>query len=150
MTGRIIAIALATILIVFVICQPEQLYKNTFVNQLASVDVLSLFAVILTVTLAAVASIIVSINRIVLMLPEPRDEAKAAAAEVKKQVKRSDWIIFWGFILAAIALILKGFFPANIHIVSSIHAFIIWMLALYCLSLYDIYSVLFAAIEKEI
>lgn len=149
MIPRIIAIVLLGVLLALAICKPEILVENRFLAAFISQEVLALMAIILTVTLAAVANIIVTINRLVRSVESPSEGLKVAAEEAKLQVKRSAWLIFYGFVCAAIVLFIKGFPNISDDGVAMCNALIVWLLSLYCLALFEIYSVLFEATERE-
>lgn len=149
MIHAFLAIGLAIVLSVMAISRPEWLSENTFLASFITHEALALMAVILTVTLAAVGNVIVSINRLVSRVESASEELKQSAAEAKSQIKRSAWLIFYGFVFAVIVMFVKGLSMENSQIIAICNAIIIWLIGLYCLALHDIYAVLFEATERD-
>lgn len=108
-------------------------------------------AVILTITLASVANIHLSLNALVLRRFRSNPQIKEAAIEVKKEMNENAWLIFWSFLVTAILLVAKGSFPDTNYIAHSIiHGIALWILLLYFLCMYDIYKVVFGIVELEL
>lgn len=142
-------IALATVIAVTVICKPEWLAENAFLVSFANHEVLALMAVILTVTLASVANIHMTLNRIVARRFNNNEELKTAAAEVKGELKDNAWYIFWGFTLTIVVLLVKGLNAEDTLIVSISNGIVVWTLFLFILCMHDIYKVVFGIADLE-
>ena len=88
-----------------VVCEPQWLSNNAFLNGFVSHEILALKAVILTVTLASVANIHLALNRIVVSRFGSQASLTEAAKSVKKEINDNAWYIFWGFIATIFALV---------------------------------------------
>lgn len=131
------------------ISKPDWLSKNEFLKQVISHEVLALMAVILTVTLASVANIHLALNRVVNDRFKHNNEMKLLAEDVKKEIRDNAWMIFWGFSLTIFALFVKGISPENLSLVAMINAFVLWILGLYIMCMYDIYKVVFGVADID-
>lgn len=144
----VILVALAAVLAIACICQPNLLSQNTILNGLMNHEVLALMAVILTVTLASVANIHLAINRVVTKKFDNDPELKAAASEVKKELKDNSWYIFWGFLAALILIVAEGSIDSELA-TAIIYAGVIWILGLYLMCMYDVYQVAFGVVDMD-
>lgn len=142
-------IVLAGVIIGMITCHPEWLAENEFIDSFVGADVLSLMAVILTVTLASVANIHLALNRIVAKRFLNAPKLKDAANGVKKELTDNAWFIFWGFVVTVLALAIKGINADDMIWSASVNGFVIWMLGLYILCMFDIYSVVFGLVDLE-
>lgn len=149
MIHALLAIGLAIVLLAMAISRPEWLSNNAFLASFITHEALALMAIILTVTLAAVGNIIVSINRLIARVDGASKELKQAASEAKRQIKRSAWLIFYGFIIAVVVMFVKGLSTEDSQIIAVCNGIILWLIGLYCLALHDIYAVMFEATERD-
>jgi len=144
-------IAFALFLAVCIVCKPEFLSDNTFLRGFINHEILALMAVIMTITLASVANIHISLNSLVLRRFGGNEPLKEAAAGVKKEMTDNAWLIFWGFLVTAIVLVAKGAFDdKNVLAYAITHGVCLWFLLLYFLCMYDIYKVVFGIVELEL
>lgn len=144
-----ILIAFALFFAVATVCKPDFLARNTFLLGFVNHEVLALLSVILTVTLASVANIHLTMNKIVANKFGNNPKLKDAATEVKNELKDNCWYIFWGFVAAAILLVAKGSIPNGDLALSIIHGMVLWILALYVLCMYDVYQVVFGIVDMD-
>ena len=132
-----------------VVCEPQWLSSNAFLNSFVSHEILALKAVILTVTLASVANIHLALNRIVVNRFGSQASLTEAAKSVKKEINDDAWYIFWGFIVTIVALVGKGAFDGNVQVVAASHGVALWVLLLYLVCMYDIYKIVFGVVDLE-
>lgn len=150
MVGKKFSLVLVAALLVLAFhLNVEALANNDFLKGFVNHEVLALMAVILTVTLASVANIHLALNRIVSKRFNGDEDLKHAALDVKKQLTDNAWYIFWGFCLSVVALLVKGHYPGVSEVVAAVHGFVLWLLALFILCMYDIYKVVFGIVNLE-
>ncbi len=141
---RNLLIALGVVLAVIVVCKSHWLSNNTFLMDFIGYEVLAIMAIILTVTLASVANINLSINQMVANSPRKDDKNfQDAANDVKREVKETAWYIFWGFVGTTIVLLVKGLNEQHDIVIAVSNGLIVWVLFLYIACMHDIYSVSF-------
>lgn len=150
MIKKIIIVGFAFLLSCITVSREEWLSGNVILKDMINHEIIALFAVVVTVTLASVANIHLSLNRIVLGKFQGNQELKEKAKEVMKHLKENSWYIFYGFGLTFLAIIFKGANIDNNFIVASVHAFCLWMLMLYGICLLDIYKVVFGLVDLEL
>lgn len=149
MVKAILLTAVAIFLASTTVCMPNLFGENAFLQGFVTHEILALMAVILTVTLASVANIHLSLNRIVITKFSTRKEMVEAAQSVKKELSDNAWYIFWGFAAVIILLIAKGI-SKNLFLQSAVNAACIWVLLVYILCMYDIYRVVFGLTKLEL
>lgn len=132
-----------------VVCKPEWLSDNTFLKDFISFEILSLLAVILTVTLASVANIHLSINRIIIRHLSGNGEQARLAEEIKNEIKANAWTIFYSFFFAVLVLFVKGLNGSDNLVVSVCNAAMLWLLLLNLLCILDIYRVIYGIVDLE-
>lgn len=148
--AKIVAlIVLAGVVAGVVVCRPHWLSENEFLKQFVSHEVLGLMSVILTVTLASVANIHLALNRIVIRRFKSDPKLRSAAEGVKGELKDNVWLIFWGFVLAIVVLLVKGLNEGDQLVVAITTGIVIWALFLFILCMYDIYKVVFGIVDLE-
>jgi hypothetical protein len=125
------------------------LTENTFLKGFINHEVVSLMAVIMTVTLASVANIHLAINRLVAVRLQNVPALRDAASEVKNEVNDNAWLIFGGFVAAVLTLIVGGAFASSIYVGAGVNAVVLWILALFITCMYDIYRVVFGIVALE-
>jgi hypothetical protein len=148
---RIIAIiglfALGTVLTVLTICQPHVLSDNTFLVGFVTHEIMAFLVVVLTITFASVANINLQITNMVRGLSNPEAQRRVEAqlaSPLRSEVNSSAWLLFWAFVVCAVALVLKGAFSTNVYVVSGVHAVGIVVTAINAVVLYDIHKTIFA------
>jgi small basic protein len=148
---RVIAIvalfALGTVLGVLTICQPGALANNTFLGSFVSHEIMAFLIVVLTITFASVANIHLQITNMVRSLSAPEAQRRVEtelAAPLRREINSSSWLLFWAFVVCALALVLKGQFPENAYVVSFVHATAIVVTTINAIVLYDIHQTIFA------
>lgn len=144
-------IAFALFVAVATIYKPEFLGTNTFLTGFVNHEILALMAVILTITLASVANIHMSLNALILRRFRNNPEIRKVALDVKTEMNDNAWLIIWGFLITVIVLVTKGCFEASNHLAQSIaNGIALWLFLLYFLCLYDIYRVVFGIVQLEL
>ncbi len=143
MINKVILIALAAVLTCVVTYRPEWLSANTFLDGFVNHEILALFAVVLTVTLASVANIHLSINRMIAHSFSNDAIAREMANKIKSEIRDNSRIIFFSFFAALFALIIKGLMPSEAIHISAVNGFLIWVLVLNLLTIMDVYNVVY-------
>lgn len=141
-------IAISTVLAVIVICHPALLSQNTILLNLVNHEILSLLAVIMTVTLASVANVNLTLNRIVAQRFKNNKTMKLAASEVKGELKDNCWYIFWGFFVASLLVFFRGSVSDTLSI-AVINAIVVWIFFLYLFCMFDVYQVVFGISDMD-
>ncbi len=142
-------IVLAGLILATVICRPYWLSDNDFLNRFLNYEALAIMAVILTVTLASVANINLSLNQIVIRHFNGNEVLKDYATNVKRQMKENAWYIFGGFVLTVVVLLVKGLNEKNEMIIAVSNGLIVWVLFLFIACMLDIYKVFFGVVDLE-
>ena len=127
----------------------EWLHSNEFLKEFISHELISLLAVVLTVTLASVANIHLAINRIVANYLSHSAEQKKVAEKIKAEIKGNAWVIFWSFAVAIVILFVKGLNQSDPLIVAVCNASMLWILLLNLLCILDIYRVIYGVVDLE-
>lgn len=130
------------------VCEPAWLAENTFLDALMSHELVALLVVILTITFASVANIHLAISRMVRQMPDPQ-AAAGAANGVRREINSNAWTIFVAFLGALGALVVKGAWNEQVHVVAASHAVGLTILLLNVLILHDIYRSIFALAEAS-
>ncbi|MGR3813258.1 MAG: hypothetical protein ACU0AU_04125 [Cognatishimia activa] len=147
MINIILLLGLATFLGSVAVCRPEYLSENKFLVDFVDHEAIALLAVILTITLASVANIHLSINRVLLRTQKKQDLLEAAKM-VKSETKDDAWYIFFGFIASLLLVIWKGG-TSSTDVLAIIHAAMIWIFGLYLVCMYDIHKIIFGLADLE-
>lgn len=142
-------IGFGVVLASMLVCKPEWLSDNTFLQGFISFEILSLLAVILTVTLASVANIHLAINRIIAKHLAGNAEQVSVAEDIKTEIKSNAWTIFYSFFFAVAILFVKGLNEADAFVVSACNAAMLWLLFLNLMCILDIYRVIYGIVDLE-
>lgn len=142
-------IGFGAVLASIVVCKPEWMSDNTFLKGFITFEILSLLAVILTVTLASVANIHLAINRIIAKHLSGNFAQVKVAEEIKAEIKSNAWTIFYSFFFAVAILFIKGLSEADTLIVSTCNASMLWILFLNLMCILDIYRVIYGIVDLE-
>jgi hypothetical protein len=146
----IFLIVLAGVIFCASISAPMFLAQNTFLKSFITHEILALISVILTVTLASVANIYLSINKVISTKFAANDQAKAAAARVKKEIKEDCYYIATGFCATAMLLLAKGAIDErNLFWLSLINGASMWVLVFCLLCMIDVYQVAFGVANMD-
>lgn len=148
---NVIVLALTFLLLgAMVICRPAWLSSNSFLIDFVDHEAISLLAVILTITLASVANIHLSMNRILLAArSRPSADLVRSAQAVKSETRDDAWYIFWGFVIAILAVIFKGA-VINTTAIAVSHALVLFVYVLFLVCLRDIHRIIFGLAELEL
>jgi hypothetical protein len=104
----------------------------------------------MTVTLAAVATVRVSIARMAAEQFSSKPKIQAALSEVKDEITQNAWVIVFSFVAALFLVILEGSFDNSNDMHRAISfAFALWILGLHLLATFDVYRVMFAISDVE-
>ena len=142
-------IGLAVFLGSLVVCKPEWLNDNKFMDGFISFEILSLLAVILTVTLASVANIHLAINRIIAKHLAGNSAQVSLAEDIKSEIRSNAWVIFYSFIASVVILFVKGLNEADQLVLAICNATMLWVLFLNLLCILDIYKVIYGIVDLE-
>lgn len=131
---------------------PKILAENKFLVGFVTYEIMSFLIVIVTVTFASVANIHLSISK---TQAGVSDEAvrkrleEQFARPLRDDTRSSAWLLFWSMVICAIALLIKGQFPTEQHVVSAVHGVAILVLITNAVVLYDIYETVFALVGLD-
>lgn len=131
---------------------PQFLACNEFLKGFVTYEIMSFLIVIVTITFASVANIHLSINK---TQASVNDAAKRQhlednfAAPLREETSSSAWLLFWGLVICAICLFIKGQFPTNSYVVSGVHGIAVLILIMNAVVLYDIYSTVFGLVGLD-
>lgn len=123
-----------------VVCRPEWLASNTFVQDFVGPDLLSLLVVILTITFASVANIHLSLNRFQATATPSR---KQAIEDIRGEINDNAWLIFSAFIVCVVSLLAKGALTDPIGVAAT-DAICLLALLVNALVMHDLYHAIFA------
>ncbi|MFK8034356.1 MAG: hypothetical protein AB8B94_09455 [Hyphomicrobiales bacterium] len=122
--------------------RPELLAKNSFLNSIASHEILGILIVILTVTMASIGNIHLSLGRIRGKLAERGKDISAEISLARTELSENAWYLFGAFCIMIVALVVKGS-TQIIFWVSAVHSLVLIVLVLNLAILYDIYRSVF-------
>lgn len=141
-----ILFAFVAILGAIAVSKPVWLSSNVFLRDFISFEIIAVLVVILTITFASVANIHLALNRIE---AKAKGSRKSRIGEIRQEVNSDAWVIFWAFIVCVAALLIKGAFPQNVHIVAAANAVGLTVLLINALVLHTIYRAIFALVTVE-
>lgn len=145
-------IAAASVVLTLSVFWPGLLAGNKFLEAFATHEVLSFLVVILTITLASVANIHLTVHqsqaRIVDQAAREKLE-REAAGPLRAETKSSAWLLFWGLIVCIVAAFVKGVWPDSQFVLSLAHGTVVIIVILNFVVLYDIYETVFALVGVE-
>lgn len=140
-------IAAATIVCALTIAAPSVLAANTFLNGFVTHEILALLAVVLTITLASVANVHLTITRIIRSKFADENKGRLAAAPARSEINSNAWALFWAFLVCVAVLVLKGAYPTEVYLVSLMNGLALLVLLFNLLVLHDIYQTVFDLAE---
>lgn len=143
----VLMIAASTIVAALTITAPAVLARNAFLNGFVTHEILALLAVVLTITLASVANIHLTITRIIKSKFADEDKGRLAAAPARSEINSNAWALFWAFLTCVVVLVLKGAYPTEPYLVSLMNGSALLILFFNLLVLYDIYQTVFDLAE---
>lgn len=130
------------------IYDPSILGNNKFLCQFVTHEIMSFLIVILTITLASVANIHLSMTEALQRGLEDKSKRAKIEAEVgsgfRAEINSSAWLLFWAFVVCAISLLIKGAFSENLYVLSLVHGLAVTVVIVNLLVLYDIYQTIYA------
>lgn len=143
-----IMIGAAVIVGVLTICIPSALANNTFLNSFVTHEILALLAVVLTITLASIANVHLTITRIIKSKFADEDKGRLAASPVRAEINSNAWALFWAFLACVGVLLFKGSYPGEAYLVSLMNGAALLILLFNLLVLHDIYQTVFDLAES--
>lgn len=149
MVNKILLIAFATVTLSVSVCYPRLFLENNFLENFITFEVLNVLAVILTVTLASVANIHLSLNRIVRAAFRDREKGEHFASQVRKEINQNSWVLLFLFAASCVILFIKGHFENNGAALAVTNALMIIVIAAHLFVLYDIYSTVYKLVPAE-
>lgn len=141
-------IGLTTVVIAMTVVHPRLLANNKFLDAFVSHEILALLIVILTITLASIGNIHLTLSRIVRRF-KSHAEGELAAAPARQELDSNAWSLFWAFVACVVVLLVKGGFPTDAYIVSLMNGFALVILAFNMAVLHDIYSTVFDLVRQD-
>ncbi|TMM45343.1 hypothetical protein [Qipengyuania marisflavi] len=142
---------LLAVLLCVTIVAPEPLAGNKFLDGFVSHEIMAFLIVILTITFASVANIHLSVSRLQGSIRSAKARVeldKSFATPLRSETRSSAYLLFWAFCLCAVALLVKGQFPENDYVKSSVHSIAIVVVVTNAIVLYDIYKTVFALVAQ--
>lgn len=142
-----ISIASAIGVAIVTVWAPNILADNTFLQNYVTHEILSLLSVTMTITFASVANIHLAITKSLQSFVE--DPLKRARIEkthgqpMRREINSSAWLLFWAFLAIFSAVIIKGEWPDNKHVLSAVHGAGIVTTIINMLVIRDIYRTTF-------
>lgn len=135
-----VAISLATISIV----TPNILSENGFLVNFINHEILNILAVIVTVTLVSITQVHLEFGRI------ERRYKENVFAGARRELNQTTWALGSSFVLALIALILKGGLdPCELTAISLFNSFCLVLLLIATLSMIDIVMIMHIISSEE-
>lgn len=130
--------------------RPEVLAYNAFLGEMATPELVAILVIILTITLASVANIHLSLTR----LEDHLDERKVANAgseidEARREINGNAWLLSSVFCVFLALLLIKGHWPDDVWVLSVVHAGAIMAIVINLLVLHDIYSSIYALVTVK-
>lgn len=127
--------------------EPRWLAQNAFLNGYVNHEILALLAVILTITMASVANIHLSITRSLqsaIKDVEKRKKVEAkAATPLRNEINSSAWLLFWAFVVCFVVVLIKGQFPKSLTVASMVNGVGIVVTLVNLFVIRDIYKTTF-------
>lgn len=139
----VVIIAVSTFFGVLTVIQPGVLATNEFLQGFVSHEIIALLIVVLTITLASVGNIHLTLTRIVRKKFDNQSEGELAAAPARAEIDSSAWGLFWAFGLCILVLILKGAFPHGPYIVSAANGAALVILLFNLMVMHDLYKTVY-------
>lgn len=152
MTKLAIVVGMITVAISATFCVPDFFGKNAFLSAFITFELLNILIVILTVTLASIANIHLSLNRVARLKFKDRAKGAAHADEVRREINQNGWLLFWLFVISCVLVFFKGSLPVNspnVYWLSFVHSMGLVILFTSLLVLYDIYQVIYSLVKID-
>jgi hypothetical protein len=127
---------------------PHLLADNNFLNSFISHEILAVLIVTLTITLASIGNIHLTISRLVRKFDNSA-EGELRATPARNELNSSAWSLFWAFGLCVVVLLIKGGFPENCYVVSLVNGAALVILTFNMMTLYDIYTTVFDLVKED-
>lgn len=135
---------------ILAISEPKWVAENRFLDVFVSHEILGIMIVLLSITIAAVASINIGISRLRQDLAKVGVDISREANNAKHQLTINLISMFVSVSLIIIILIIKGGFYDDNFVVSICHALSVVLLVFNLLILYDIYAAIYEITSFEI
>lgn len=126
---------------------PAILANNEFLRNYVTHEILSLLSVTMTITFASVANIHLAITKS--LRSSIKDQKARARIEkshgvpMRREINSSAWLLFWAFLAIFVAVLVKGEWPKNIYVLSTVHGMGIVATIINMLVIRDIYRMTF-------
>lgn len=130
---------LVYLLVVLSLAHPEILASNKFLNQVISHELIAILVVILTVTMASVANIHLSLGKLRIRLLEKGVDVREDIRLARVELSDNAWYMFYAFCSVIISLVVKSHFE-SIYVDSFVNAFGVLVFIFNLLVLHDIYK----------
>lgn len=126
---------------------PHILASNKFLEGYVTHEILSLLSVTMTITFASVANIHLAITKTLQSsVKDPSARAKIEKTHgkpMRSEINSSAWLLFWAFLAVFVAVLIKGEWPANEYVLSSVHGMGVVATLINLLVIRDIYRTTF-------
>ena len=149
MINAVILAVSALILVGMVGFAPDFLAGNVFLKDFMDADALALFGVMVSITIAGAANLVVSLRGTVVSVdPDGTRGLRKILNEVMGEVISDFWHIFWSLILAFFVIFSRGFVAESESVTSAAFAMVLWLFILVFVSMADMYRVAFAVAKQ--
>ncbi|MEQ1549335.1 MAG: hypothetical protein ABL918_11925 [Chakrabartia sp.] len=139
---------MTVIVAVLTATHPYLLAGNRFLNSFVSHEILAVLIVTLTITLASIGNIHLTISRLVRKF-ENLSQGELEATPARTELNSSAWSLFWAFGVCVCILLFKGGFPENCYVVSFVNGAALIILSFNMMALYDIYTTVFDLVKED-
>lgn len=143
-----IMIACGTLVAVLTIVHPAVLAENKFLDAFISHEILALLIVILTITLASIGNIHLTLTRLVSRF-ENRAEGELAATPARDEINSSGWSLLYAFAACTLILLIKGGTASNVYAQSATNGAGLIILLFNMLVLKDIYETVYDLVTQD-
>lgn len=143
-----IMIACGTLVAVLTIAHPAVLAENKFLDGFISHEILALLIVILTITLASIGNIHLTLTRLVSRF-ENRAEGELAATPARDEINSSGWSLLYAFAACTLILLIKGGTTSNVYAQSATNGAGLIILLFNMLVLKDIYETVYDLVTQD-
>ena len=105
---------------------------------------MSFLIVVLTITLASVANIHLSMSEALRQNVPDNDMRAKVEMQVgqpfRAEINSSAWLLFWAFVVCAVALLVKGHWNDSVYVKSAVHGVAIIVVTINLFVLRDLYK----------
>lgn len=128
---------------------PKILAENTFLNEIASHEIVSILVVLLTVTMASIANIHLTLSRLNSELRARGVSVDGEIQSARKELTSNAWSLFGLFCVLLVLLLIKGG-VSSLFWLSIVHGGVIVIVVVNLVILYDLYTSVYELTSLDI